>query len=56
MNNLNIETGATEEEEAEGLAEALEMDVEEEGASEGEEESGGNQRALEALEFLTQEA
>ena len=37
MNNLNIETGVTEEEAAEGLAEVLEMEVEEEGASEGEE-------------------
>ena len=56
LNNLNMETGETEEEAAEGLAEALEMEVEEEGASEGEEEGGGTQRALEALEFLTQEA
>ena len=32
------------------------MEVEEEGASEGEEEGGGTQKALEALELLTQEA
>ena len=48
-------TGETDQEAAEGLAEVLEMAVEEEGASEGEEEGGGTQRALEALEFLTQE-
>ena len=35
---------------------ALEMEVEEEGASEGEEEGGGTERELEGLEFLTQEA
>ena len=32
------------------------MDVEEDKGSEGEEEGGGTQRALGALEFLTQEA
>ena len=35
---------------------ALEMEVEEEGAREGEEEGAGTQQALEALEFLTPEA
>ena len=38
------------------MAEELGMEVEEEGASKGEEEGGGTQRTLEALEFLTQEA
>ena len=56
LNNLTIETAGTEAEAAEGLAEALRMEVEEEGASKGEEEGGGNLRALEALEFLTQES
>ena len=55
MNNLTIETAGTEEEAAEGLEAALEMEVEERG-SEGEEGGGGTQRALEALELLTQEA
>ena len=41
---------------AEGLAVALEMEVEKEEGREGEEEGVGTQRALEALEFLTQEA
>ena len=36
LHNLNIETGVTEEEAAEGMAEALGMEVKEEGASEGE--------------------
>ena len=35
LNNLDIETAVTEEEAAEGLAEALRMEVEEEGESEG---------------------
>ena len=56
LNNLNIETGETEEEAAEGLAVALEMEVEEVGASEGKKEGGGTQRSLGALEFLSQEA
>ena len=55
MNNLTIETVGTEEEAAEGLEATLEIEVEERG-SEGEEGGGGNQRELEALEFLTQEA
>ena len=49
LNNLNIETAGTEEEAAEGLAEELRMEVEEEGASKGEEEGGGNLRVLEYL-------
>ena len=61
MDNLNIETAVTEEEAAEGLEAALgisthEMEVEGDGESEGEEGGGGTQRALEALEFLTQDA
>ena len=56
LNNLIKETRVTEDNVAEGTAEALWMEVEEEGASEGKEEGGGTQQALEALEFLTQEA
>ena len=56
MSNLVIETARTEEEAAEGLADALGMEAEVERGSEGEEGGGGTQRALEALEFLTQEA
>ena len=54
--NLNIETATTEGEAAEGLAVDLDMEVDEERDSKGEEVGGGTQRALEALEFLTQEA
>ena len=54
--NLNIEAAATEEEAAKGLAAALAMEIKEDRGSEGEDEGGGTQRALEALEFLTQEA
>ena len=50
LNNLNIETGGTEEEAAEGLEATLEMEVEGdgqyEGASEGKEEADGTLRAL----------
>ena len=56
INNLRIETAGTEEEAEEGLAAALDMEVEVDMKSEGEEEGGGTQRALEALEFLTQDA
>ena len=56
MSNLIIETVGTDEEAAEGLAAALGMEVEEERGIKGEEGGGGTQRALEALEFLTQEA
>ena len=53
--NLNKETAGTKEGAAEGLAEALGKEVEEEEGSKGEEVGGGNLRALEALEFLTQD-
>ena len=57
LNNLTIETGGTEEEVAEGLEAALEMEVvgdgEDDGEGEGEEESDGTLRALGALDFLT---
>ena len=58
INNITIETAGTEEEVGEELTVALEMEmeVEEEEGSEGEEWGGGTQRALEALEFLTQDA
>ena len=56
MNNLNIDTATTEDEAAEGLAEALRMEGVEAEGSEGEEGGGGNLRELESLEFLTQEA
>ena len=61
LNNLNIETGGTEEEAAEGLGAALgrasqDMEVEEDRGSEVEDEGGDTQQALGALEFLTQEA
>ena len=56
LSNLIIETAGTEEEAAEGLAKALRMEVEVDEGSEGEEGGGGNLRAMEALEFLTQEA
>ena len=59
MGNLNIETAVTEEEAAERLEVALEtqeMEVEGDGGSEGDEGGGGTQRALESLEFLTQDA
>ena len=56
ITNLAIETEGTEEEAAEQLAASLEMEVEADRGGEGEAESGGTQRALGALEFLTQEA
>ena len=56
LNNLTIETAGTEEEAEEGTEVALEMVVEGDRGSEGEEGGGGTQRALEALELLTQEA
>ena len=56
LNNLKIETAGTEEEATEGLEAALAMEVEGDREREGEEEGGGTQRALGALEFLTQEA
>ena len=56
FNNLTIETAGSEEEAEEGLATALDMEVEVDRGSEVEEGGGGTQRSLEALEFLTQEA
>ena len=59
LDNLTIETAGTEEEAAEVLEATLEtqeMEVEGDGGSEGEEGGGGTQRALEALELLTQDA
>ena len=57
MEILSIETAGTEEEAAEGLGEALEMDIKEEGEGEGEGNKGGYEtlRVLGALYFLTQE-
>ena len=55
INNLTIETAGTEEEAAEVLEDTLDMELEER-CGEGEEGGGGTKRALEALEFLTQEA
>ena len=56
MGNLSIETAGTEEEAAAGLAAALGMEIEEERVSEGKEGGDGTRWALEALEFLTQDA
>ena len=59
FNILRTETAGTEEEAAEVLEAALEthdMEVEGDGGSKGEEGGGGTQRALEALELLTQDA
>ena len=59
LDNLSKETAVTEEEAEEGLEEALvtqEMEVVGDGESEGEEGGGGTLRALEALEFFTQDA
>ena len=56
LNNLRIETAVSEVEAEEVLEAALGMEVEEVEGREGEEEGGGTPRALEALEFLTQEA
>ena len=46
LNNLRIYTAVTKEEEEEGLEVALRMEVEGDRGSEGEEEGGGNLRAL----------
>ena len=56
LNNLTIETAGMEEEAEEGMAVALEMEVEGGRSSEGEEGGGETRWALESLEFLTQEA
>ena len=55
FNNLSIAMEGSEEEAKEGLEAALEMEVEVDRGSKGEEVGGGTQRALEALEFLTQD-
>ena len=56
LTNLTIETVGTEEEAAAGLEAALEMESVEGEGREGEEGGGGIQRALGAIELLTQEA
>ena len=58
LNNIRIETVGTEEEAAEGLAASLVIEAEEDRGGKGEEGGGGGgtQRALGALEFLTQDA
>ena len=56
LNNLTIETAGTKEQAADGLEDALGMEVEEVEGSEGEEGGGGTPRSLGALEFLTLEA
>ena len=56
LNNLTIETTVTEEEAAEHLDAALGMEVDADSDSEGEEGGDRTQRALGALEFLTQDA
>ena len=49
LNNLRIETAGTEDEAAEGLAASLEMEVEEDRGSKGEEEGEETTRALGAF-------
>ena len=56
LTDLTIETEGTEEETEEQLTASLKMEVEEDRGSKVEDEGGGTQRALGALEFLTQEA
>ena len=56
LNNLTIETVGTEEEAADDLEAALGMELEEDRDIESEEGGEGNQRALGALEFFTQDA
>ena len=53
LNNLTIETVRTQAEAAEQLEAVLEMEVEETG--EDKEEDNGTQRALGAIDFLTQD-
>ena len=55
ITNLRIDTAGTEEEAVEGMAEALGMEGMEDEKIKGEEGGGGTQRALESLEFLTQD-
>ena len=56
INNLTIETTGTEEEAAEQLTDALEMEVEQDRDIEVKEEGYGTQRAMGSLDFLTQDA
>ena len=56
MHRASLKMAGTKKEEAEGLAEALVIEVEEVQGSEGEEGGVGTLRALGVLEFLTQEA
>ena len=56
ITNLSIETEGAEEEATEKLTASMEMEVEIDRGGEGEDKGEGNQRALGALEFLTQEA
>ena len=56
LDNLNKDKVGIEEDAAAGLDAALEMEVGEDRRSKGEEEGVGTQRALGALEFITQEA
>ena len=60
LNNLNIETGGTEEKAAEGLEVALGMEVDgddkDDGARKGAEDGDATIRALGAIVFLTQDA
>ena len=55
IHKLTIETTGTEEEAAECLEAALEMEVEEDRVREGKEGGDGTQRALGGLELLTQD-
>ena len=52
INNLRIDTAGTEEEAAEGMADALRMEGMEDEGREVEEEGGGTLQALESLELL----
>ena len=56
INNLTIKTARKEEEAAEQLTAALKMEVEEDRGSEVKEGGDRTQRALGALEFITQDA
>ena len=56
ITNLTIETEGAEEEAMEQLTTSLEMEVEEDMGSEGEDEGEGTQRTLGALELFTQDA
>ena len=56
LGNLTIETKVTQEEAEEGLIAALEINMEGDRESEGEEGDGGTQRSMEAFKLLTQDA